>query len=159
MRWDGIADDACSVARTLAVVGDRWTLLIVRDCFLGVRRFEEFQTRLGLSKATLVDRLHRLVDAGVLVTVAYSRRPPRAEYRLTARGHDLYPVLMALVDWGNRHAAGEAGPPLLHTHGACGHDFAPVTTCSHCGERVCARDVTVRAAPGFADPRSRSATG
>ncbi|KQN19534.1 HxlR family transcriptional regulator [Sphingomonas sp. Leaf33] len=144
MKWDDIAGQACSVARTLAIFGDRWTLLVLRDCFLGIRRFEDFQTRLGIPKATLADRLRRLVAADVLATVDYCERPRRAEYRLTARGHDLYPLLIAMVDWGNRHLAGADGPPLVHTHRLCGQDFHPITTCSHCAAPLAAREVSVR---------------
>lgn len=148
MKWSELADQPCSVARSIAVIGDRWTLMILRDCFLGVRRFEDFERRLGISRSIVADRLKRLTDEGVLRRVAYQARPARFEYRLTDKGLELHPVLMAVVRWGDAHYAGPEGPPLLHRHKACGCDFRPVLTCSECGEAVGARDVEVR--PGAA---------
>ncbi len=152
MRWNELDREACSVARTVSVIGDRWTLLILRDCFLGVRRFDDFQERLGVTRHILADRLRRLVADGVLQKVPYQDRPPRHEYRLTSRGLDLHPVMMALVHWGNVHMDDGSGRPLLHRHRACGHDFDPVTTCSVCGEAVGARDVHVHPGPGARTP-------
>ena len=148
MKWDALAEERCSMARSLAVVGDRWTLMILRDCFLGVRRFDGFQARLGISRAIVADRLEILVREGVLSRAAYQDRPVRHEYRLTPKGLELHPAVMALVHWGDRYYAGEAGAPLLHRHKACGCDFHPVQTCSECGEVVDARGVEVRAGPG-----------
>ena len=148
MKWEDLAAEPCSVARTVAVIGDRWTLLILRDCFLGVRRFEAFQERLGISRTIIAERLKLLVDEGVLAKTPYQDRPVRHEYRLTDKGLALHPVIMAIVHWGDRHYAGEAGAPLLHRHKACGHDFHPVMTCSECGEAVGPRDVEPHAGPG-----------
>ena len=147
MKWNELEEERCSIARTVSVIGDRWTLLVLRDCFLGVRRFDEFLGRLGISRPMLSDRLARLVEAGVLKKVAYQEAPVRHEYRLTSKGLDLHPVVMAIVHWGDRHYAGEAGPPLLHRHKTCGCDFHPVQTCSECGEPVDARAVETR--PGL----------
>ena len=146
MKWHELADEPCSVARSVAVIGDRWTLMILRDCFLGVRRFDAFEQRLGISRGIIAERLRTLVDDGVLRREAYQQQPVRHEYRLTEKGLALHPVMMAIVHWGDTHYAGEAGPPLLHRHKACGCDFAPVMTCSACGDPVAARDVDVRAA-------------
>lgn len=148
MRWEDLGGEKCSVARTVSVIGDRWTLMVLRDCFLGVRRFDAFQERLGITRHILADRLKKLVGAGVLARVLYEERPARYEYRLTPRGLDLYPVLMGLVHWGDEYLAGEAGRPLLHRHLTCGCDFDPVLTCSVCGEAVTARQVQVRPGPG-----------
>lgn len=148
MKWLELAQEPCSVARTVAVIGDRWTLMILRDCFLGVRRFEAFQTRLGISRTITAARLKTLVDEGVLKKVAYQTHPERHEYRLTEKGRDLYPVVMAIAHFGDRHYAKTAGPPLLRRHKACGCDFEPVTTCSHCHAPLDARDVETRAGPG-----------
>jgi len=144
MKWEELAEEPCSVARSVAVIGDRWTLMILRDCFLGVRRFEAFQERLGISRTIIADRLKHLTQEGVLRRVAYQEHPTRHEYRLTDKGLDLHPVIMAVVHWGDRHYAGEAGPPLLHRHKACGCDFHPVQTCSECGEPLDARAVETR---------------
>lgn len=153
MRWRELEDEACSLARAVSVVGDRWTLLILRDCFLKVRRFEEFQDRLGITRPILTDRLKKLVQAGVLVKVPYQQHPPRYEYRLTDKGLDLYPVILSLVHWGDLHRAGRKGRPLLHEHRACGHDFDPVLTCSECGEALDPRQVRVHPGPGARDAR------
>ena len=139
------------MARTVAVIGDRWTLMILRDCFLRVRRFEDFQARLGITRPLLASRLKKLVDAAVLAKVPYQERPLRHEYRLTPKGLDLYPVVMAIVHWGDAHLAGRKGRPLIHTHDLCGQDFDPVMVCSQCAEPVLARQVRVRPGPGAAE--------
>ena len=148
MKWDDLAAEPCSMARSLAVIGDRWTLMILRDCFLGVRRFDEFQARLGISRAIVAERLGRLTQSGVLGKLAYQSNPLRHEYRLTDKGRDLHPVVMAIVHWGDSHYGGDAGAPLIHRHKGCGCDFHPVQSCSECGEPVGARDVEVHPGPG-----------
>ena len=145
MKWSELAEERCSVARSVAVIGDRWTLMLLRDCFLGVRRFEDFERRLGISRSVIADRLKTLIDEGVLRRDAYQDRPVRHEYRLTEKGLALHPVMMAIVHWGDLHYAGDAGPPMIHRHKACGCDFTPVQTCSACGGTVGAREVEVRA--------------
>lgn len=102
-RWDDLATDLCPVARAMSVIGDRWTLLLVRDCFLGKSRFEEFQKSLGITRHVLSNRLKRLVEAGVLERNAYSDKPVRYEYRLTDKGRDFAPALVGLKDWGKKH--------------------------------------------------------
>jgi DNA-binding HxlR family transcriptional regulator len=102
----------CSIARALEVVGERWTLLLVRDAFLGVRRFDEFQERLGIARNVLADRLNRLVDEGILERVRYNERPERFEYRLTRKGRDLVPALVSLRQWGDKYRS-ERPPTLL----------------------------------------------
>src|SRR5215472_2578183 len=139
----------CSVARTLSVIGDRWTLLVLRDTFLGVRRFEDFQRDLGTTRHRLADRLRKLVAAGVLERVRYQDRPPRFEYRLTEKGRDLYPVVVSLVRWGDRWMAGEAGPPVELIHRACGHVIMPVLACPDCAQPVTARDMRAQAGPAL----------
>ena len=136
----------CSVARTLEVVGERWTILILRDAFLGVRRFDDFQRNLGIARNVLHTRLRRLVDEGLLERRRYQERPERFEYRLTERGLDLWPALLALMQWGDRHLAGEGGPPLLLEHRDCGGAITEHRTCERCGAELGPRDV--RAVPG-----------
>ncbi len=150
MQWDELDQQACSVARTLSVIGDRWTLLILRDCFLKVRRFDDFQARLGIGRPILADRLQKLVDSFVLTRVAYQDNPLRHEYRLTQKGLDLHPVIMAIVHWGDVHMAGKKGRPVLHRHTVCGHRFDPVLTCSHCAGELLPREVSVEPGPGAA---------
>ena len=148
MKWQDLNRENCSLARAMAVVGDRWTLLVLREAFLRVRRFDEFQERLGIARRVLTERLKHLVDHDVLEKVAYSQAPLRHEYRLTEKGLGLYPVIISLVHWGDEHYAGKKGPPLLHRHKACGHDFRAVLTCSECGEAVSARHVEPHPGPG-----------
>jgi DNA-binding HxlR family transcriptional regulator len=131
---------SCSVAQCLQVIGDWWTMLVVRDVFLGVRRFDELQARLGIARNVLAQRLKKLVDAGVLERRPYQEKPVRYEYALTDKGRDLWPVLTALRQWGDQHAAPD-GPPVKVVHRGCGKAAEFVMTCSHCGERVEARDV------------------
>jgi DNA-binding HxlR family transcriptional regulator len=136
------------VARALSVVGDRWTLLVLRDAFLGVRRFEDFRA-VGLTRHRLADRLKKLVAAGVLERVRYQERPPRFEYRLSEKGRDLYPVIVSLVRWGDRWMAGEAGPPVELIHRGCGHVITPVLACPDCAAPVTARDMRAQAGPAL----------
>lgn len=140
----------CSVAQSLEVVGEWWSMLIVRDAFLGVTRYEEFQRRLGISRNILRDRLNALVAHGVFDRVRYSERPPRFEYRLSEKGRDLWPVVTALRQWGDRWAAPK-GAPVAMIHRACGHESLAVMVCEHCGERVSARDVRVVPGVGRSD--------
>ena len=147
MRWSELHREPCSMARTISVIGDRWTLMVLRDCFLRIRRFEDFERSLGITRHLLADRLRKLVKAGVLSKQPYSERPKRYEYRLTDKGLDLYPIMMAVVHWGDTHMAGTKGRPLLHEHITCGHTFDPVMTCSHCREEITARAVRVRPGP------------
>jgi DNA-binding HxlR family transcriptional regulator len=141
VEW--VDNDACSVARTLEIVGDRWSILVLREAFLGVRRFEVMQRHLGIARNVLTDRLHRLVDAGILVRVQYSERPPRSEYRLTQPGVELWPTIVSLLQWGNRNLPdnGRGGAPITISHKACGEETTFSLHCDHCGEAVTARDV------------------
>ncbi len=147
MRWEELDREACSVARALSVVGDRWTLMILRECFLGTRRFEAFEQRLGIARHVLADRLKKLHEANVLAKVAYQDRPRREEYRLTDIGRDLYPVMVTLAQWGDKYMAPD-GAPLLRIHNTCGHIMTTHLTCEDCGEPVAPVDVTVKLGPG-----------
>ena len=161
MERKSFAEMDCSVAQCLEVVGEWWSLLIVRDAFLGVTRFDDFQRRLGISRNVLHQRLDHLVDAGVLVRVPYSTKPPRSEYRLTARGKDLWPVLTTMRQWGDLHAAPN-GHPVEVVHTACGSAAPAALVCSACGEHVSATDVSVAPGPGrsagLLSRRARAAT-
>jgi len=137
----------CSVAQCLEVVGEWWSMLIVRDAFLGVTRFEEFQRRLGIARNILQQRLTTLVEAGVFERVVYCEHPPRYDYRLTAKGRDLWPVLTAMRQWGDRYAAPQ-GPPIRIVHKGCGHTVDVVLVCESCGEPVGPRGVTAVPGPG-----------
>lgn len=134
----------CSVARTLDIVGEKWALLAVREVFLGNRRFDEMVRKTGAPRDTMTARLKTLVATGVLERQLISEHPPRYEYRLTAAGLDLYPVIVALMQWGDTHLTDGDPPPMVLTH-HCGHPLGAVTACESCGEEVVARDV--RAVP------------
>jgi DNA-binding HxlR family transcriptional regulator len=157
MKWDELEEEACSVARTIGVIGDRWTLLILRECFLRTRRFEGFQSALGITRHLLAERLKKLVRTGILRRVPYQESPKRHEYILTQKGLDLYPIMMAIVHWGDTHMVDERGRPLLHEHKKCGKIFNPVMVCSECGEPLMAKEVTTRPGPG-ARPASAKRT-
>ncbi len=148
MKWNTLEEEPCSLARTIAVIGDRWTLLILRECFLRVRRFEGFQSSLQITRHLLSERLKKLIRFGILRRVPYQESPKRYEYILTQKGLDLYPVIMAMVHWGDIHMADERGRPLLHEHKKCGKLFDAVMVCSECGEVLSAREVHVHPGPG-----------
>lgn len=156
MERKSFSDMHCSVAQCLEVVGEWWTLLIVRDAFFGVTRFDEFQERLGISRNVLGQRLARLTQAGVLTKVRYSRHPPRFDYRLTDKGRDLWPVITAMRQWGDRHAAPD-GPPLELIHEECGQLSEAQMVCSACGEPIGPRDVKAIPGPGDLDRLVRAA--
>jgi DNA-binding HxlR family transcriptional regulator len=127
---------ACSVARTLELVGEKWTLLAVREMLLGNHRFDEFVRFTGAPRDILTNRLRKLEDAGLVRRVRYQERPPRFEYHLTEAGRSLQTVVTTLRDWGDDHLAdGPAGPPLVFEH-TCGAAFHAVLACQACGEVV-----------------------
>jgi DNA-binding HxlR family transcriptional regulator len=138
----------CSIAQCLEIVGEWWSLLIVRDAFLGVTRFDDFAARLGISRNILTRRLNRLVDNDVLRRVPYSAHPERFEYRLTDKGRDLWHVLTAMRQWGDRWVPQPGGAPLVTRHDVCGHLNVAVPVCSVCGEELELREVTAEPGPG-----------
>ena len=136
-------NQVCSIARSLELIGERWTLLIVRDIFRGQRRFDDIQKDLGIARNVLANRLDRLVEEDILVKRRYQERPARYEYRLTEKGIDLWPVLVSLVKWGDKHEPGAGGPPVVVRHKACDGEIDDHFTCERCGERVWARQAYV----------------
>jgi DNA-binding HxlR family transcriptional regulator len=147
MERKSFSEMDCSVAQCLEVIGEWWSMLIIRDTFMGVTRFEDFQRRLGISRNILRDRLASLVDAGVLVRVPYSEHPPRDDYKLTQKGKDLWPVLTAMRQWGDQYAAPD-GPPIEIVHRSCGHTSHAEMSCAWCGERLSYRNVQAVPGPG-----------
>jgi len=148
---------ACSVARTLGLVGDRWTLLVIRDALQGVRRFEAFRTGLGIAHNVLADRLTRLCAAGILERRRYQRKPDRYEYLLTGKGRDLWPVVMSLLLWGDKYLAPD-GPPVLVLHRGCGGRLTPALTCGDCRVPLGPHNVEVTSArPAFRETAGGSA--
>ena len=140
----------CSIARTLEVIGDRWTLLVIRDAFLGVHRFEDFQKSLGVARNVLTDRLNRLVDEGILRRQLYQERPERYEYRLTRKGVELWPAMMTMMKWGDTYLYPERHPRLV-LHKDCGGEIDQRLHCSKCGVELGPTDVYVEAAPAAKD--------
>lgn len=132
----------CSIARTLEVVGERWTLLVLRECFMGTARFDDFQRRLGIARNVLQSRLERLVEEDVLERRPYQERPVRYEYRLTAEGRDVLPVLLALMEWGDRHRSPH-GPRVAIAHARCGGPVNAALMCGRCGATVEMRSISV----------------
>src|SRR5437588_11784769 len=126
------ANQNCSIARALEVVGERWSILVLREAFLGTHRFDETQRHLGVARNVLQARLERLVQAEILKKVRYQDRPPRYEYRLTAKGVDLWPVVVALLKWGDRYEAPH-GPPVVLVHKECGGELDDRRRCLSCG--------------------------
>ena len=141
-RWDR---DNCSVGRAIGFIGDKHTMLILREAFLSERRFDRIQRNTGIARNILSDRLNKLVAAGILTRRLYQERPRRNEYRLTERGIDLWPILVSLMEWGRRHGGGEEA--ILLQHKGCGAVMSPSFACPDCGEPIGARDVTALAGP------------
>jgi DNA-binding HxlR family transcriptional regulator len=146
MKHDELADKYCSIARTWSVVGERWTMMILREAFRGSRKYDEFEAKLGLGRNILSDRLRILVDRGIMDRQLYQRRPDRYEYRLTDKGADLYAVLVSLMRWGDKHMVDE--PPVRLIHEACGKPADPEMRCVSCQEPIGWRDVRTEFADG-----------
>jgi DNA-binding HxlR family transcriptional regulator len=144
----------CSIARALAVVGERWSLLVMREVILGRRRFREIQRQTGVAPNILSDRLETLVGRGVLERRAAGAEPAAPEYRVTAKGLDLLPVLIALARWADAHEAPE-GPPREFFHARCGHEVESLVHCPHCGLDVGPAGIRARPGPG-ATPQQRA---
>jgi DNA-binding HxlR family transcriptional regulator len=155
MRRSSFADMQCSVAQSLEIIGEWWTLLIIRDAFLGVTRFEDFQQRLGIARNILTARLDTLVEAGVMERHVYDEARDRSDYRLTAMGRALWPVLTTLRQWGDKYLVGRGNEPVLLRHESCGHRTTAHLACDHCGERLAPRDAKVYAGPGYPDDTPR----
>jgi DNA-binding HxlR family transcriptional regulator len=133
--------ETCSIARAMEILGERWTFLILRESFYGVRRFSDMQRNLGIARNILSARLQTLVRAGILERRRYQEEPERYEYRLTAAGRDLYPAVITIMRWGDEHLLGGAPPPVVLRH-TCGHEAEPQVVCSHCHVPLHPHDVT-----------------
>jgi len=139
----------CSIARSLAVAGEPWSPLVLRDVWVGINRFDHLQRDLGISRKVLAERLKHLVEEGMLERRRYSERPARHEYVLSRKGFEFVDVLMVMAQWGDRWTAGEAGPPVLRRHRACGNLTRIDLRCAECGETVTSSDVDVEPGPGL----------
>ncbi|HEY9336585.1 MAG TPA: helix-turn-helix domain-containing protein [Kribbella sp.] len=149
MQRTDFSEMACSIARTLDVIGEPWSPLILRDIWVGFSRFEQLQADLGISRKVLTERLNYLVDRGVIERRPYDQRP-RYEYVLTGKGRELVDVLMVMVAWGDKWLAATAGPPVLYRHHACGEFSHVDLVCAHCGKPMHADDIDVLPGPGAA---------
>lgn len=138
----------CSIAGALELIGERWSLLVLRDVFLGVHRFDDLQRGLGIARNVLRDRLNLLVDEGILEKRRYQERPERFEYHLSEKGRDLWPVLHSLMTWGDKHAAPDAGPATVVVHRGCGGAIDDTRRCAECGTVVGVDDVRALPGPG-----------
>ncbi|MER6461940.1 winged helix-turn-helix transcriptional regulator [Streptomyces sp. NPDC001288] len=155
MKRTSFATWPCSIARTVDLLGDHWTPLVVREAFYGIRRFDEFQRELGIARNTLTDRLRHLVDAGILERRPYEAEPPRYDYVLTEKGRDLFAVLAAMSAWGDRWLAGESGVPVVFHHESCDHDTTAEVVCAQCRAPLRAGDTSMRTGPGYPERLAR----
>jgi DNA-binding HxlR family transcriptional regulator len=151
MKRVDTSDWPCTIARSAALLGDHWNLLLVRQACLGTRRFDDFQRELGIGRNILTIRLNQLVEEGLMQRVEYQAKPPRSEYRLTQQGREVYPILAAMAAWGERWLTGPEGTPLVLHHTACDHDMQAVVVCSECAGTIDVRDMKAKRGPGYRD--------
>lgn len=149
MRRTSFADWPCSIARTMDLLGDWWTPLVLREAFYGIKRFDTFQQELGIARNTLTDRLRRLVDEGLMEKRAYQSEPVRYDYVLTEKGRDFFGVLAVMNSWGNRWLSGDEGAPVVFEHDRCGHEATAEVVCGHCKEPMSVADTHARLGPGY----------
>jgi DNA-binding HxlR family transcriptional regulator len=149
MKRTSFARWPCSIARTVDLLGDWWTPLVLREAFYGVTRFEELQGSLGIGRNVLTTRLRRLVAEDMLERRRYQDRPPRFEYHLTEKGRDFFPVLLAMLRWGDRWLDRERGAPVRLRHRDCGHVTHAEVVCSACHERLEPGSIAAELGPGF----------
>ncbi|MEM7358173.1 MAG: helix-turn-helix domain-containing protein [Pseudomonadota bacterium] len=156
MRWQDTNTQTCSITRSLSIFGDRWTLLVIRQIFMRIRRFSEIQASLGISKHRLSDRLTRLVEEDVLYKDAYDQAGNRFEYKLTEKGLDLYPIIVALAGWGDKWLADDDGVPIEYIHKDCGENANAKVCCNHCKEEITANNTYVVPGPGILKKLARN---
>lgn len=149
MKRTSFARWPCSIARTVDLLGDWWTPLVLREAFYGVTRFEDWQRNLGIGRNVLAERLKRLVSEDMLARRRYQEHPQRFEYHLTEKGRDFFPVLMAMLRWGDRWLDGGRGAPVSLRHLPCGHLTHAEVVCAHCGEALTRENVLGELGPGF----------
>lgn len=149
MRRTSFAHWPCSIARTMDLLGDWWTPLVLREAGYGIKRFDEFQESLGIARNTLTDRLRRLVDEGLMEKRPYQTEPVRYDYVLTEKGRDFHKVLLAMNRWGDRWLSGEEGPPVVMYHDVCGQESHAEVVCAACGGPMTADNTHARLGPGY----------
>jgi DNA-binding HxlR family transcriptional regulator len=146
-------DQVCSISRALEVVGERWTLLILRDATLGLTRFDEFQRSLGIASNVLTNRLKLLTEEGVMERTPDDERPGRPKYVLTDKGREIAPALIVLMKWGDHHYPTPGGPPRLTIHTTCAGNVSARLRCERCGNDVGFDELEVRPGPGLVAAR------
>jgi len=149
MKWDEIDKQTCSIARSMPIFGNRWTLMIVRQIFMRIRRFSDIQKSLGITKHRLSDRLNRLIEDGVIYKELYDVARKRHEYKLTDKGLDLYPLLVSIAQWGDKWESDQDGPPAKYIHKDCGHVTHAKLRCSECDGVIHAKNTYIQAGPGI----------
>ncbi|GAA1696807.1 winged helix-turn-helix transcriptional regulator [Fodinicola feengrottensis] len=149
MRRTSFANWPCQIAQTVDLLGDWWTPLVLREAFYGIKRFDEFQSALGIARNTLTERLNRLVTEGLLEKVPYHQEPVRYEYVLTGKGKDFFPVLAAIAAWGDRWLYEESSAPITMHHTTCDHDAHAEVVCSHCHTPLASDEVRFAMGPGY----------
>ena len=159
MRHRSFRDMDCAIARSLDIVGEWWSLLILREAFLRVRRFDDFQENLGIARNVLTTRLNKLVENGILEKRLYQTNPDRYEYKLTEKGLDLYPVLLTLMEWGNKWATNDFQGSARLIHKRCGQVTKPILKCDHCGEAINVKEMTAELTPRPADSEGAQKEG
>ncbi len=155
MRRTSFTEMNCSIAHTLELIGDWWTLLIVRELFFGSRRFGEFEKNLGIAPNVLAARMGKLVEGGIVVVANVSQNGRALDYRLTPKGRDLFPMLVAMLQWGDKHQAGPDGPPVRIVERSTGQEIAPLVMRSASGEALDVFAVTAVAGPGASEAAKR----
>lgn len=156
MRRTSFAGSQCPIARTVDLIGDWWTPLVVREAFYGVRRFDEMQQALGIGRNVLTERLRRLVKEGLLTRSKYQDHPERFEYGLTEKGQDLLPVLAAMIEWGDKWLRSRGERSITLRHRTCGKRMRAAVVCSSCGEPLVARDVEIERSEDCCEPPRRA---
>jgi len=149
MRWQDTNNQTCSIAKSMSIFGDRWTILVIRQIFMRIRRFSEIQSSLGITKHRLSDRLNRLVEEEVLYKEAYDKAGKRFEYKLTEKGLDLYPIILAIAKWGDTWLADADGKPIEYIHKTCGKKTSPILKCNQCHEEISASNTQAIPGPGI----------
>ena len=135
MKWSDLSEVSCPIARSLSILGDRWTLLIIRNAFMHTCRFDDFQNQLGMTRHLLAERLKRLVEHKIIEKKPYQHSPVRYEYKFTEQGLALYPILLAFTKWGNDWMNQEQEyPTVSYIHKSCGHETGLIIRCQCCGE-------------------------
>jgi DNA-binding HxlR family transcriptional regulator len=157
VKRTSFANWPCSIARTVDLIGDGWTPMVLREAFYGTTRFDDFERALGIGRNVLSQRLGRLVEEGVLERRAYQQNPLRHDYVVTTKGRELFPVLAAMMAWGDRWLAPADGPPVLLQHVSCGHDARAEVVCGECHQPLELDQVRLHLGPGFPDRLRESA--